>query len=932
MDKIIAKGVRENNLNNVDIEIPRGKITVFTGVSGSGKSTLAFDTIFAEGQRRYLESLSSYAKQFVEKFSKPDLDYISGLSPSVSVDQKTFMRNPRSTVATITEIYDFIRLAYSKLGTPKCFECGNEIVSGSVETIMDKLKKDKLLDKEIDIYYPISLGKKGEFKKEIEFAAKLFTIARLNGKTIEIKKIPHLDKQKKHNLEIYIDTISNPKKDIKRLSESLDLAFNYGNGVLIVESKSKRFIFNKKLTCNTCSISFPEISPRLFSFNSPYGCCQHCEGIGQFEFIDESLVVDETKSISENAILPFTSLAPYKKQVKDFAKKNSIDIKKIFSDLNKKDRNMILYGKSSSNLSDFILDYEVDTKKFTGVLNILSNWLNYTKSEETREVISKYLSIKKCKFCNGSRLRKESTNIFINKLNISEFCSLNISDAINFIKKVKFEKNRNLIWKKIQSEIESRLIFLKDVGLSYLTLDRSAPTLSGGEAQRIRLATQLGANLTGVTYVLDEPTIGLHPRDNKKLVESLKALKNKGNTVLVVEHDEDTIKNADNIIDIGPKAGLGGGEIVYAGDLKGIKKNKKSLTGDYLSGKKEILKSEKKLDKNFNQISISNIKKNNLKDINIDIPVGYITCVTGVSGSGKSSLVSQTISPLLERIILNPKRKLLRPEKIKGAEHLDKIISIDQSPIGRTSRSNPVTYTGIFSTIREIFSSMQISRMKGYGPGRFSFNVKEGSCQSCSGAGNIKIEMSFLPDVLVECDECNGNRFDEETLSIYYNGKNISDVLNMTFEEAESFFSGFPILKSKINILNSVGLHYLKLGQPATTLSGGEAQRVKLSKELIKKNTGKTFYILDEPTIGLHYHDVNNLMKVLYKLRDSGATILIVEHNLDVVNCSDYIIDLGPEGGDKGGFLQFSGSKDIFLKESKSETAVYLRDHIKHRN
>ncbi len=928
MDRIIAKGIRENNLDNVDVDIPRGKITVFTGVSGSGKSTLAFDTIFAEGQRRYLESLSSYAKQFVEKFRKPDLDYISGLSPSVSVDQKTFMRNPRSTVATITEIYDFIRLAYSKLGTPKCYECGDDISSGTVDNILERLEKEKLLNSNIDIFYPISLGNKGEFKKEIEFASKHFSIARLNGKTLDINKIPPLEKNKKHTLEIYVDTITTPAKNMYKLKSSLDLGFDFGDGVIILESGTERLVFNSELTCLRCGISYPEISPRLFSFNSPYGCCNSCQGIGQFELIDENLAIDYEKSIKDNAIIPFSSLSQYKKMVKDFASENSIDINKVFSKLTKKNQNLILYGSKSNNISDFIDSYE-GNKRFPGVINILQSWITSSKSEESIEAISKYTSIKKCESCNGTRLRKESNNIFICGRNISDFCSMNTSDAIGFINKVSFDGSKSEIWSKIYPEIKSRLIFLKEVGLSYLTLDRSAPTLSGGEAQRIRLATQLGADLTGVTYVLDEPTIGLHPSDNARLVESLKSLRDKGNTILVVEHDEDTILNADNIIDIGPKAGLQGGKIVYSGNIKGIKKSKNSLTGSYLAKKNKILLNYKKPSIDSKFISISNIKKNNLKNLQINLPMGHIICVTGVSGSGKSSLVSQTISPILTRQVNNYKNKIFTGEKIVGIENIDKVISIDQSPIGRTSRSNPVTYTGIFSTIREIFSSLQVSKMKGYGPGRFSFNVKEGSCSQCSGAGSLKIEMSFLPDVSVICEECNGKRYDDQTLEITYNGKNISEVLDMTFEEAENFFSGFPLLSSKISILNSVGLQYLKLGQSATTLSGGEAQRIKLSKELIKKNTGKTFYILDEPTIGLHYHDVNNLMKVLYKLRDSGSTILIVEHNLDVINCADYIIDLGPKGGSEGGYLQFMGDKEKFIKNPKSKTAEYLRKHSK---
>tara|TARA_S200000501_G_scaffold207812_2_gene195297 strand:+ start:32133 stop:34931 length:2799 start_codon:yes stop_codon:yes gene_type:complete len=929
VDKIQAKGIRENNLKNIDLEIPRGKISVFTGVSGSGKSTLAFDTIFVEGQRRYLESLSSYAKQFVEKFKKPDLDHISGLSPSVSVDQKTFMRNPRSTVATITEIYDFIRLAYSRLGTPYCYECGSDISTVSVESVLNKLKEINLHNEVVDIYYPIAIGKKGEFKKELNLASKLFSIARIDGKTRNLSENISLEKQKNHNIDIYVDSISNYKKKADRLMASIETAFSYGDGVCILEVKNERLMFNQNLGCKNCNVSYPEISPRLFSFNSPYGACNECEGLGYFENFDFNLLIDDMKSIDENAILPFKDFPQLKKTLKNFCLENKIDTKKPFKKLTSNQKKILINGTNFKSMKNFLIDYESGKKNFEGILKILEKWDKGARSEEVRDSLGKYKTLNSCHECKGSRIRIEALNILINKKNIHDFCSLNIKEAMLFIEDVAFDGLDKTIWEKISAEVLTRLEFLDNVGLSYLTLNRSAPTLSGGEAQRIRLASQLGANLTGVTYVLDEPTIGLHPRDNSKLIDSLKLLKNRGNTVLVVEHDDDTIRSADNIVDVGPLAGINGGNIVFSGSLSKIKKAKNSLTMQYLLGKKEICKDLKEVNSSTKFLTVSGIKKNNLKNLDIKLPLSHITCVTGVSGSGKSSLVTETLAPGIDAIVRNSKKSKFLLEKFSDCQHLDKVINIDQSPIGRTSRSNPVTYSGIFSTIREIFSSLQISKMKGYGPGRFSFNVKDGSCPTCSGAGNIKIEMSFLPDVVVVCDECQGKRFDLETLSISYKGKTIADVLDMSFEEADSFFSGFPILKAKIEVINSIGLGYLKLGQSATTLSGGEAQRIKLSKELLKKNTEKTLYILDEPTIGLHYHDVNNLMNVLYKLRNSGSSILIVEHNLDVISRADYIIDLGPEGGENGGFLQYMGSIKKFASSKSGETSNYLQQYMK---
>ena len=913
MKNINIKGIRQNNLKNIDIKIPRGAITVLTGVSGSGKSTLAFDTIFAEGQRKYLESLSNYARQFIEKFEKPDLDVISGLSPTISVDQKTFMRNPRSTVATITEIYDFLRLLYARVGEIKCPKCKSVIDSTSLDSIVSIINKE-FKGKNLDIYYPIAIGKKGEFKKEIEDAAKLFSKIRVDGNFLNLNNEISLEKQKKHTIEIYVDNVEANKKNFSRIYDSIETALNFGNGLVVIESDNVRKVFNRNMSCSGCGLSFPEISPRFFSFNSPYGQCKECEGLGYFEMFDIELVVpDPSISIKNGALNPFKDSQFYKNIISDFIAINDISDSVAFEKLNKKERNLIFYG---------------DTNSFDGVLGILEKWYLSSRAEEVRSNLSKYRKIEKCLSCNGQRLREEALSVSINNYNISQVCNLSIEDCKKLFKTINFDGNSKLIWTKIKDEIISRLDFLLSVSLGYLSLDRTAPTLSGGEAQRIRLASQLGANLTGITYVLDEPTIGLHPRDNKMLLNSLSLLKSRGNTVVIVEHDEETIRSADYVIDIGQGAGSNGGMVVADGTPKVLEKNNKSLTGLYLSKKKKvkILESTSEV---TNYLSIKGAKLNNLKNINVDIPIGKITCVTGVSGSGKSTLVIQTIYQVLSSIINRRLKKIPDfVDSIIGENNFDKIININQSPIGRTSRSNPATYTGIFGTIREIFASLPESKMKGFSPGRFSFNVKDGSCPDCSGAGSIKIEMSFLPDVNVQCDLCEGKRFDLETLSILYRGKNITDVLNMTFAEAEEFFSGFPILRNKINLINSVGLDYLKLGQDATTLSGGEAQRIKLSKELIKKNTGKTFYILDEPTIGLHYEDIDKLLGVIYKLRDSGSTVLIIEHNMEIINGSDYIVDLGPDGGVKGGELTFQGLKKDFILVKKSDTAKFLKEHI----
>ncbi len=928
MKHIVLKGVKENNLKNIDVDIPRGQITVLTGISGSGKSTLAFDTIFAEGQRRYLESLSSYARQFVDRFKKPDLEYISGLSPSVSVNQKTFIRNPRSTVATITEIYDFLRLLYSRLGQAHCYKCNTLIEKASPSSIIDTIKKD-FHGEDLEIYFPLAMGSKGEFKNELALMSKFFSTVRIDGKVRSLGEKIILEKQKKHTIEVYIDSIKIMDENFTRLRESIDTALQYGEGLVLVETNEEERIFNQNLACNNCGLTFPEVSPRLFSFNSPYGCCEECEGIGYFEYFDEDLVVpDRSRSIKGGAIKPLKDSQFYKKLLKDFLYHQNIDDSQPFEKLSKKNQDLIFYGNTKTTITDFIKKYESIETSFDGIINILEKWFSSSKSDEVKDVLGNYRKIEVCNTCKGSRLKPHALSVLVNDLNIFQVCSMPVSQCLNFIKRIKFKNSQQIIWERIKDEIINRLEFLCNVGLNYLTLNRTAPTLSGGEAQRIRLASQLGAKLTGITYVLDEPTIGLHPRDNKMLAESLQLLKKRGNTVIVVEHDEETIRSSDYIIDLGPGAGFHGGSVVAMGRLSDISKNKSSVTGRYLAGHRKI--NTKRLNKNPDKyFEIIGASLNNLKKINIRIPIGRISCVTGVSGSGKSTLVVGTISQALPNYLLSQKKKL-PPfiQSIKGYENFDKIISINQAPIGRTPRSNPATYIGIFSTIREIFASLQQSKMKGFSVGRFSFNVKEGSCPECSGAGSVKIAMNFLPDVNVTCELCDGKRFDSETLKVTYKEKNIADILHMTFEEAENFFSGFPALKSKIEIINSVGLGYLQIGQAATTLSGGEAQRIKLSRELIKKNMGRGLYILDEPTIGLHFSDVDKLLGAIYQLRESGNTVVIIEHNMDIINACDYIIDLGPGGGEDGGRVLFQGPIENFENCKKSETAYYLRKHL----
>ena len=928
MKHIVLKGVKENNLKNINVDIPRGQITVLTGISGSGKSTLAFDTIFAEGQRRYLESLSSYARQFVDRFKKPDLEYISGLSPSVSVNQKTFIRNPRSTVATITEIYDFLRLLYSRLGQPHCYKCNTLIEKASPSSIVNTIKKD-FYGEYLEIYFPLAMGSKGEFKNELALMSKFFSTVRIDGKVRSLGEKITLEKQKKHTIEVYIDSIKIIDQNSIRLRESINTALQYGEGLVLVETNEEERIFNQNLACNNCGLAFPEVSPRLFSFNSPYGCCEECEGIGYFEYFDEDLVVpDPSKSIKEGAIKPLKDSQFYKKLLKDFLYQQNIDDSQPFEKLSKKNQDLIFYGSTKTTITDFIKKYENIETSFDGIINILEKWFVSSKSDEVKDVLGNYRKLEVCNTCKGSRLKPHALSVLVNDLNIFQICGMPVSRCLNFIKRIKFKNSQQIIWERIKDEIIDRLEFLCNVGLNYLTLNRTAPTLSGGEAQRIRLASQLGAKLTGITYVLDEPTIGLHPRDNKMLAESLQLLKKRGNTVIVVEHDEETIRSSDYIVDLGPGAGFHGGSVVAMGRLSDISKNKSSVTGRYLAGHRKI--NTKRLDKNPDKyFEIIGASLNNLKKINIRIPIGRISCVTGVSGSGKSTLVVDTISQALPGYLLSQKKKSFPfIQSIKGYENFDKIISINQAPIGRTPRSNPATYIGIFSTIREIFASLQQSKMKGFSVGRFSFNVKEGSCPECSGAGSVKIAMNFLPDVNVTCDLCDGKRFDSETLKVTYKEKNIADILHMTFEEAENFFSGFPTLKSKIEIINSVGLGYLQIGQAATTLSGGEAQRIKLSRELIKKNTGRGLYVLDEPTIGLHFSDVDKLLNAIYQLRESGNTVVIIEHNMDVVNACDYIIDLGPGGGEDGGRVLFQGSIEDFENCKKSETAYYLRKHL----
>ncbi len=936
-DKIVIKGAKVNNLKNVDLEIPRDKLVVFTGLSGSGKSSLAFDTLYAEGQRRYVESLSSYARMFLGQMDKPDVEHIDGLSPAISIDQKTTSKNPRSTVGTITEIYDYLRLLYARVGVPHCPKCGKEITKQSVDQIVDKIMSYGDRTK-LQILSPMIRGRKGTHEKLLENIKKNgFVRARIDGELYDLSEEEiKLDKNKKHNIEAVVDRIVIKEGIEGRLTESIETALKMGEGLVIASIVGgEENIFSENFACPDCGISIDELAPRLFSFNSPFGKCDYCDGLGTLIEIDQKLVIPDTNlSIMEGAVATWGA-GRLKDDSWTYAilqalhREYGLELDKPIKDLDKEQVELLLYGTNGRRIK---VDYVKDGVKasynysYEGEINALKRRYNETNSDVIKGEIEQYMSDAHCPKCKGARLKKEALAVTVGDKNIYEFTNLSIKEELDFINSVEFSEKDKIISEQIIREIKNRLQFLLDVGLDYLSLSRNSGTLSGGESQRIRLATQIGSSLMGVLYILDEPSIGLHQRDNDRLIATLKNLRDVGNTVIVVEHDEDTIKEADYIVDIGPGAGEHGGEIVAAGSLDDIKACERSITGQYLTGKKEIKVPETRRKGNGNVIKVMGAKENNLKNINVTIPLGTLSIVTGVSGSGKSTLVNEILYKGLNKIINKSKNPVGKHREIKGYENIDKIIDIDQSPIGRTPRSNPATYTGTFDIIRELFSQTNEAKMRGYKPGRFSFNVKGGRCEACAGDGIIKIEMQFLSDVYVPCEVCKGKRYNRETLEVKYKGKSISDVLDMTVEEALKFFENMPRIKNKIQTLNDVGLGYIRLGQPSTQLSGGEAQRIKLATELSKRSTGKTLYILDEPTTGLHIDDVNRLVQILQRLVDAGNTVVVIEHNLDMIKCADYLIDLGPEGGDKGGTIIKCGTPEEISKEEKSYTGKYLRN------
>lgn len=935
-DKIIVKGARVHNLKNVSLEIPRDKLIVFTGLSGSGKSSLAFDTLYAEGQRRYVESLSAYARQFLGQMNKPDVDYIEGLSPAISIDQKTTSKNPRSTVGTITEIYDYLRLLYARIGIPHCPKCGKVISKQSVDQIVDQVMA--LGDKtKIQILAPIIRGKKGTHEKVLDNIKKNgYVRARVDGEIYELAEEDiKLEKTKKHNIEAVIDRLIIKEGMEGRLSDSLEAALRLAEGLVIINViGDKDILFSENFACADCRISIQEFEPRMFSFNAPYGKCDKCDGLGTLMEIDPNLVIpNKNLSVMEGAIATWGE-GRLKEDSWTYAilqalsKEYDLDLNKPIKELSKEHLHLLLYGTDGHKLS---ITYTKDGVKglysysYDGEINSLIKRYKETNSDVIKNEIEQYMSNKACPKCKGARLNNEVLAVTVGGKNIYEFTKMSIKEELEFISSITLSEKERIISGQIVKEIRSRLEFLVNVGLDYLNLSRSSGTLSGGEAQRIRLATQIGSALMGVLYILDEPSIGLHQRDNDKLIQTLKNLREVGNTVIVVEHDEDTMREADYIVDIGPRAGEHGGQIIAAGPVNEIMACKESITGQYLTGEKSIKVPEERRKGNGNFITVTGAKENNLKNLNVKFPLGVLTMVTGVSGSGKSTLVNEILYKGLNKIVNKSKNPTGAYKEITGYENIDKIIDIDQSPIGRTPRSNPATYTGTFDIIRELFSQTPEAKMRGYKPGRFSFNVKGGRCEACSGDGIIKIEMQFLSDVYVPCEVCKGKRYNRETLEVKYKGKNIDDVLNMTVEEALEFFENIPRIKNKIQTLKDVGLGYIRLGQPSTQLSGGEAQRIKLAFELSKRSTGKTLYILDEPTTGLHVDDVNRLVEILQRLVDAGNTVIVIEHNLDMIKCADYIIDLGPEGGDKGGTLVAQGTPEKIVENNNSYTGRYLK-------
>jgi excinuclease ABC subunit A len=935
MDSIFIKGARTHNLKNISLEIPRNKIIVITGLSGSGKSSLAFDTLYAEGQRRYVESLSTYARRFLSMMEKPDVDQIEGLSPAISIEQKATSHNPRSTVGTVTEVYDYLRLLFSRIGTPVCPDHNEELKAKTVSEICDEILKIKENSK-IMLLAPVVRGKKGEHLAIYEDLRKSgYVRVKVNGVIYPIEEFPELEKNKKHDIAAVIDRLVIKKDDgiRSRISESIETSLQLSDGLIEIENidSGKQMLFSSNFSCSHCGYAVPELEPRMFSFNNPYGACAKCDGLGVIQFFNEKMLIqDGDVSIANGAIKGWTRRNRfYYYQLRCLSAHFDFTLTTKWKDYSQEIKDIILWGTKEK--IDFSHRFRSGSRivrkhRFEGIIPSTERRFKETDSEYIRNELAKLMSESSCDECGGSRLNTHSRNVFINKTPIHKITSMRINDSLEFIKNMDLRGAKKKIAEKIIKEITDRLSFLEDVGLNYLTLDRSAETLSGGEAQRIRLASQIGSGLVGVTYVLDEPSIGLHQRDNTKLIKTLNNLKDLGNTVIVVEHDEEAIRSADHIIDIGPGAGKHGGEICAQGDIKTILQNKDSITAKYLSGKRQIKIPKKRTKIKNEKLKIVNAHENNLKEITVEIPVGLFTCVTGVSGSGKSSLINQTLLPI-SSFILNKSKlsKEIKCEKIEGLDHLDKVISIDQSPIGRTPRSNPATYTGLFSHIRDLLSQTVEARSRGYKPGRFSFNVKGGRCEACQGDGMIKVEMHFLADVYVKCDVCEGKRYNEQTLEVKFKEKNINEILNMTVEEALEFFDAHPSIKKKLVTLSDVGLGYITLGQSALTLSGGEAQRIKLAKELSKRSTGKTLFVLDEPTTGLHFADIELLLGVLNRLKDQGNTVVVIEHNLDVVKTADWIIDLGPEGGSDGGQIVAEGTPEDVAKVKESFTGNFLK-------
>lgn len=938
IEKIIIKGAREHNLKNIDVEIPRDKLVVMTGLSGSGKSSLAFDTIYADGQRRYMESLSSYARMFLGQMEKPDVDSIEGLSPAISIDQKTTSKNPRSTVGTVTEIYDYLRLLYARIGIPHCPVCGREITQQTIDQIVDQILSLEEGTR-IQLLAPIIRGRKGQYTKELEHAGKSgFVRVRVDGIIYDLSEEIPMDKNKKHNIEIVVDRLVIKESIRSRLTDSLETVFSLSEGSVIVDViGGEELIFSQNYACPEHNISIEELTPRMFSFNNPFGACSHCTGLGIFQKIDPELIVPNKElTISEGAIKASgwnsldensISLMYYKAISKEYDIPLDVPVK----NLTKKQLDIFLYGTKGKPLTlkrPKTLGGGAYSSPFEGVINNLERRYKETNSEYSRADIQAYMNAVECPECHGNRLKEESLSVTVGGINISQLTQLSIRDCCEFFENLSLTEREQFIAKQIIKEIRERLGFLRSVGLEYLNLSRSAGTLSGGESQRIRLATQIGSSLMGVLYILDEPSIGLHQRDNDKLIATMKRLRDIGNTLIVVEHDDDTMLAADYIVDIGPGAGVNGGNVVFAGTVDKLLKCENSITGQYLSGRKKIPVPDKRREGNGKFLKVIGASEHNLKNIDVEIPLGKLICVTGVSGSGKSSLVNEIIYKHLACKLNRARIKAGSFAEMQGIENLDKVISIDQSPIGRTPRSNPATYTGVFTDIRELFAKTADAKSRGYTSGRFSFNIKGGRCEACEGDGIIKIEMHFLPDIYASCEVCKGKRYNRETLEVHYKGKSIYDILEMTVDEGVVFFEHLPKIARKLKTLQEVGLGYIKIGQPATTLSGGEAQRVKLSTELSKRATGKTIYILDEPTTGLHTADVHKLIEVLQRLTDNGNTVLVIEHNLNVIKVADHIIDLGPEGGDGGGQIIASGTPEEIVKCSESYTGKYLKPYL----